>query len=72
MNTALLLPEMTRAEKLRTMEELWDDLCHSPEALPSPAWHGEVLAERASRAASGQAEFRPWDEVKARLLGHGA
>lgn len=71
-NTELLLPKMTRAEKLRTMEELWDDLCHSPEEMSSPAWHGEVLAERTKRVEAGQAEFRPWDEVKARLLGQQA
>lgn len=72
MNVTLPLPEMTRTEKLRAMEELWDDLCHSAEELPSPAWHGEVLAERAKRVEAGQAEFRPWEAVKARLLGHEA
>ncbi len=68
-NTELPLPNMTRVEKLRAMEELWDDLCQSPEEMSSPAWHGEVLAERTKRLESGQAEFRPWDEVKVRLLG---
>lgn len=71
-NTALSLPDMTRSEKLRTMEELWDDLCHSAEEFPSPSWHGEVLAERTKRVEDGKAEFRPWDAVKARLLGHQA
>lgn len=69
MSTTLPLPEMTRAEKLRAMEELWDDLCHSPGEIPSPAWHGEALAERAARVDAGAAEFRPWDEVKAKLIG---
>jgi len=66
--TTLPLSEMSRAAKLRIMEELWDDLCHSPEGVPSPAWHGEVLAARAERVAKGEAEFREWSEVKERLL----
>ncbi len=60
--------EMSRATKLRIMEELWDDLCHSAQDVPSSAWHGEVLAERAERVAKGLAEFREWSEVKERLL----
>ncbi len=66
--TTLPLSEMTRAAKLRVMEELWDDLCRSPEGVPSPAWHGEVLAARAERVAEGDAEFREWADVKERLL----
>ncbi len=66
--TTLPLSEMTQAAKLRVMEELWDDLCRSPEGVPSPAWHGEVLAARAERVAKGEAEFREWPDVKERLL----
>ena len=40
--TTLSLSEMSRAAKLRVMEELWDDLCHSVEGIASPVWHGEV------------------------------
>ncbi len=71
MNTpapTLPLSEMTRAAKLRVMEELWDDLCRLPEGVPSPAWHGEVLAARAQRVAKGEAEFCEWPDVKERLL----
>jgi hypothetical protein len=66
--TSLPLSEMSQAAKLRAMEELWDDLCRSPEGVPSPAWHGEVLTARAARVAEGEAEFRDWAEVKERLL----
>ncbi len=66
--TTLPLTEMSHAAKLRVMEELWDDLCHSSEGVPSPAWHGEVLAARAERVAKGEAGFHEWAEVKERLL----
>lgn len=66
--TTLPLSQMTRAAKLRVMEELWDDLCRSPEGVPSPAWHGEVLAARVDRVAKGEGEFRDWAVAKERLL----
>lgn len=70
MSTATILPlnEMSHVAKLLAMEQLWDDLCHSSEGVPSPAWHGEVLAARAERVGKGQAEFRNWADVKERLL----
>jgi hypothetical protein len=67
-STTLPLTEMSHAAKLRVMEELWDDLCHSSEGVPSPAWHGEVLAARAERVAKGEAKFHEWADVKERLL----
>ena len=73
MSTATTLPlsEMSHAAKLRAMEELWDDLCHSTEGVRSPAWHGEVLAARTARVAKGEAKFHDWADVKARLLRQG-
>ena len=70
MSTSTILPlsEMSHAAKLRVMEELWDDLCHSSEGVPSPSWHGEVLAARAERVAKGEAGFHEWADVKERLL----
>jgi hypothetical protein len=59
---------MSHAAKLRIMEDLWDDLCHSAEGVASPAWHGEVLAGRAERVAKGEAVFHEWSDVKERLL----
>jgi hypothetical protein len=67
-STTLPLSEMSHADKLRVMEELWDDLCHSPEGMPSPAWHGEVLAARLERVKKGEAHFREWSDVKEGLL----
>jgi hypothetical protein len=70
MSAATILPlsDMSRVAKLRVMEELWDDLCHSTEGVSSPAWHGEALAARAERVTKGEAEFREWQDVKERLL----
>ena len=67
MDFALQLNEMTTAEKLALMELLWDDLCRTPEDLPSPAWHGEVLAAREQQLQSGQSRFLQLSEVRDQL-----
>ena len=67
MNIALPLNEMTTAEKLSVMEALWDDLCRTPEDLPTPAWHGEVLAAREQLLREGKTQFCDFAEVRDRL-----
>src|SRR5437773_7709408 len=67
MPVTLPLDEMTVAEKLRAMEAIWDDLCHRAEAVPSPAWHGEILAESERLIAEGKASFSEWEEARGRI-----
>jgi hypothetical protein len=64
METVLPLDRMTTADKLRALEEIWDDLCRSPEDVPSPSWHGEVLRSREERVREGSAEFTDWSQAK--------
>ena len=61
MTVALPLKQMTIAEKLQAMEELWADLSRD-EALDSPAWHETVLRERA-----GENNFVEWEAAKQQL-----
>jgi hypothetical protein len=67
MKVVLPLDQMTTAEKLEVMDQIWMDLARNPEDVPSPAWHGEVLAERERLVQEGQDRFLPWEEVKERL-----
>jgi hypothetical protein len=53
MAITLPLDQMTVQEKLALMEVLWEDLARTPESIESPAWHKDVLDERAARIASG-------------------
>ncbi|MCC5849701.1 MAG: addiction module protein [Verrucomicrobia bacterium] len=55
---------MTKIEKLRAMEELWEDLSRFDEEYPSPEWHGEVLQKRQDAVREGTDEFIPWEEAK--------
>ena len=64
MKTVLQLDKLTRAEKLRAMEELWDDLSKPDEQYPSPDWHGDVLRDRDQALKDGRDEFIPWEQAK--------
>ncbi|HEX4140567.1 MAG TPA: addiction module protein [Candidatus Methylacidiphilales bacterium] len=64
MTIRLPLDKMTVREKLRMMEELWEDLSRDPDNIKSPDWHRQALKEREARIASGQAKFIPWEKAK--------
>ena len=61
------IEQMSLEERLRVMELLWTSLVRTPESVPSPAWHDEVLAERLAKIERGQGEFLTIAEVKAQL-----
>ena len=63
----LPLNEMTTEDKLSIMELLWDDLSRTPGKLTTPAWHGNVLAEREKRIQNGETHFSDLAAVEERL-----
>ncbi len=67
MNADLAIERMTLAEKLDLMEKLWSDLSRRPQDVPSPDWHGEVLAKRIAAVREGKSELGDWDAAKSRL-----
>jgi len=67
MSADLAIESMTLTEKLALMERLWSDLSRRPEDIPSPEWHGKVLAERIAAVREGRTEFVDWDAAKKRL-----
>ena len=67
MGVALKLDEMSLADKLETMETLWDDLCHHVQDVAVPEWHYEVLAERAAAVREGSAQYDDWEVAKVKI-----
>ena len=61
------LDQMTTADKLRALEQIWEDLCRTPEDVPSPSWHADVLHAREKRAREGSSHFTDWTEAKQKL-----
>ena len=64
MDVVLPLEKMSVEEKLRALESLWEDLARSPSAVPSPAWHRDVLDARDRRMGEGRERSIPWEQAK--------
>lgn len=61
------IQQMSLTERLQTMELLWQAISRRPEDVQSPAWHREVLQERAAKIERGEATFLTIAQVKDRL-----
>ena len=59
--------DLSPAEKLQLVEDLWDDLAASPTAVPIHDWQKEELARRRANLMSNPASGLSWDEVKRRV-----
>ncbi len=64
MNIELPLENMTTAEKLQTMEALWESLCLKSDELPSPSWHADLIAEREKKVEEGKEKILDWSAAK--------
>ena len=67
MQVAIPLDKMTTADKLRALEEIWTDLQHTPQDVPSPGWHADVLRAREDRVREGTSQFGDWPDAKRRI-----
>jgi len=67
MDPALPLDQMTIDEKLRALEAIWEDLCRTPENIPTPSWHADVLSAREKRVREGTSGFTDWSEAKRKI-----
>jgi len=67
MQLVIPLEKMTTADKLKALEEIWSDLQRTPDEVPSPAWHADVLRAREARVKEGSSEFQDWPTAKRRI-----
>ena len=67
MLATLPLEKMSMAEKISTMEVLWNDICRNSDNYPSPEWHGKILNQREQMIKNGEASFEDWEKVKKEL-----
>ena len=63
MRPVIPLDQMSTSDKLRALEEIWEDLLRNPETVPSPSWHADVLAAREERIRKGGSQFKDWTEA---------
>jgi putative addiction module component (TIGR02574 family) len=59
--------DLSPAEKLQLVEDLWDDLAATPEAVPVHDWQKEELARRKANLMNNPTSGLTWEEVKQRV-----
>jgi putative addiction module component (TIGR02574 family) len=59
--------DLTPAEKLQLVEDLWDELAATPANVPIHDWQKEELARRKANLANQPASGVTWDDVKSRI-----
>jgi putative addiction module component (TIGR02574 family) len=59
--------DLSPSEKLQLVEDLWDDLAATPEAVPVHDWQKQELARRKANLLRNPASGLVWDEVKRRV-----
>jgi hypothetical protein len=55
---------LSKEDKLRVMEAIWEDLAKEDEELESPKWHQEALQETEERLSQGKEEQVDWHIAK--------
>ena len=67
MQSTIEISHLSREEKLRIMEDIWDDLSRDESAVQSPKWHQEPLQKTKIRVDSGQETIMDWKSAKREL-----
>ena len=67
MSDTIEIANLSREEKLRIMEAIWEDLSQDSGQVESPDWHHEALEETSRRLEVGQEHLVDWQDAKKRL-----
>jgi putative addiction module component (TIGR02574 family) len=59
--------DLSPSEKLQLVEDLWDDLAATPEAIPVHDWQKEELERRKTNLRNHPASGLTWEKVQRRV-----
>ena len=59
--------ELSVDDKIDYLQSLWDRIAVSPETIPFPDWHREILDERLKELEDNPGAGDSWDVVQERL-----
>ncbi|MCE9556177.1 MAG: addiction module protein [Planctomycetes bacterium] len=59
--------DLSPAEKLQLVEDLWDDLAATPQTVPVHQWQKDELARRKANLQKNPASGLSWEEVQSRV-----
>ncbi|MDA0841744.1 MAG: addiction module protein [Planctomycetota bacterium] len=66
-DTVVSVFDLSPAEKLQLVEDLWDDLAATPSDVPLHDWQIEELERRKANLMRNPASGLRWDEVKRKV-----
>jgi putative addiction module component (TIGR02574 family) len=61
--------DLSPAEKLQLVEDLWDDLAANPDEVPIHDWQIRELARRKANLQRNPASVMDWESVKRHVRG---
>jgi putative addiction module component (TIGR02574 family) len=64
MNPTPSIFDPSPSEKLQLVEDLWDDLAATPDAVPVQEWQRQELERRKANLKNNPASGLAWEEVK--------
>ncbi len=67
MQNTFEIGHLSREDKLRVMETIWEDLSKEDEKVESPEWHQEALQETEQRLRLGEEKIVDWHTAKKEL-----
>jgi putative addiction module component (TIGR02574 family) len=59
--------DLSISEKLQLVEDLWDDIAATPEAIPVHDWQRKELERRKAGLQANPASGLAWEEVQRRV-----
>ena len=59
--------DLSPSEKLQLVEDLWDDLAGTPDAVPVHDWQKQELARRKANLKKNPTSGLSWEQVKQRV-----
>ncbi len=61
------IEDMTGAQRVELMEELWKAMSKQPEVYEVPERHRRILEERRAAVERGEIEYIDWEEAKRQI-----
>ena len=60
------LHKLSVKDKIKVVQTLWDDIAKEQSNVELPAAHKKILDQRLNKIASGNAIFKPWEEIQSK------
>jgi hypothetical protein len=67
MQNTFEIGHLSKEDKLRVMEAIWEDLSKEGEEVESPKWHQETLQDTEQRLNLGEEKTVDWQTAKKEL-----